>query len=609
MTAGDFQVGYETAGGRKVMRPTGTVAALLFLLLAAMGYGAHGALASESGGVAAGGYHSCAIKTDDTPVCWGGAKVPGGIGTVKQIAAGSLHTCAIKTDDTPVCWGNDTDGQATIPAGIGTVKQIAAGEMHTCAIKTDDTPVCWGADDFGQATIPGGIGTVKQITAGSLHTCAVKSDDTPVCWGDDSVGQSTIPGGIGTVKQIAAGGEGHTCAIKTDGTPVCWGANDIGESTVPAGIGTVKQITAGLYHTCAIKTDGTPVCWGRTIHNGPQPTLPAGIGTVTEITAGDWHTCALKTDGTVTCWGSYIYGQLGGSPIIESAPLPSLIGVGPFSHTYTAEQPLDGLGAGNLLSRFFLSSGSFPPGLTLDEATGLLSGTPTADGTFSGVVSATNGVFSPDTQAFSITVDTTAPAAPSGLASSPASPSSNLSPRIVGAAEAGSTVRLYDNETCTGSPRAAGSAATFASPGLQITVTAESTTTLYATATDAAGNTSGCSTSKATYVNATDSTTGTGTSTNSGAGTTPTGPTGISDSFPGRRACVVPKVAGKTLVRAERALETANCKLGKVTKPRRRKDEHRRVLVVKSTSPRPGAQPADGEVDLHLRVKPQKVGR
>ena len=576
-----------------------SVTALLLTLLAAMGWSANGALASESGRVAAGGTHSCVIKADDTLVCWGSqGGVPAGLGSVDQVAAGWHHDCAIKTDDTPVCWGEDSDGQSTLPAGIGTVTQISAGTYNTCAVKTDGTPVCWGDDEWGQSTLPAGIGTVTQISAGTYNTCAVKTDGTPVCWGDDSDGQSTIPAGIGTVTQIATAGEGHTCAIKTDGTPICWGDDDFGEVTLPVGIGTVTQIVVGEWHTCAIKTDGTPICWGRNAPIGPQPSLPPGIGTVTQITAGEYHSCAIKADETLTCWGSHIAGQLGGSPIFTRGSPPSLVGVGPFSHTYTAEPaPIP---AGELVARFFRSSGSFPPGLTLDGTTGVLAGTPTVDGTYTGVVSATNEVFSPATQAFSITVDTTAPAAPGGLAPTPSSPSSNLQPRIVGAAEAGSTVRLYGNETCTGSPRSTGSAATFAAPGLQITVTAGSTTTVYATATDAAGNTSGCSTSKATYVNVADPVAGTGTLTDPGTGNG--GP-------PEPRACIVPRVAGKTLARAKKALEAANCKLGKVTKPRRLAGKRQRVLVVKSASPQPGAQPADSKVDLKLRVKPTKARR
>ncbi len=575
------------------------MASLLLLLLAAMGCWADGALASESGRVAAGAGQSCVIKADDTLVCWSGQpQVPADLGSVEQVTAGGQHDCAIKTDDTPACWGDDSKGQSTLPAGIGTVSQITAGEWHTCAVKTDGTPVCWGDDEWGQSTLPAAIGTVTQISAGTYNTCAVETDGTPICWGDDSDGQSTIPAGIGTVTQIATAGEGHTCAIKTDGTPVCWGDDDMGEVTIPAGIGTVTQIAVGEWHTCAIKTDGTPVCWGRKAPIGPQPWLPSDIGTVTEISAGLYHTCAIKTDETVRCWGSHVAGQLGGSPVIDSAAAPSLIGVGPFSHTYTAK-PSPG-GGGNLPIRFFLSSGSFPPGLSLDEATGLLSGTPTADGTYTGVVSATNDVFSPDTQAFSITVDTAAPAAPSGLASTPASPSSSLTPRIAGTAEAGSTVRLYDNATCTGLSRATGSAGTFASPGLQITVVAGSTTTVYATATDAAGNTSGCSTSKATYQHADDLVGDPGPRTDPDAG---------HGDPPAHLICTVPKLAGKTLARAKDALNAAGCKLGKVLRPRWTSRKGPRPLVVKSSTPAAGAVSENGEVSLRLGPKPRRAHR
>src|SRR5215218_8031838 len=74
-------------------------------------------------------------------------------------------------------------------------------------------------------------------------------------------------------------------------------------------------------------------------------------------------------------------------------------------------------------------------------------------------------------------------------------------------------------------------------------------------------------------------------------------------------ACVVPKLKGKTLKRAKAALRAAHCKLGTVHKPKRAKGKRRRVLVVKSSSPRRGAKPADGTVDLKLRVKPKRTHR
>ncbi len=89
--------------------------------------------------------------------------------------------------------------------------------------------------------------------------------------------------------------------------------------------------------------------------------------------------------------------------------------------------------------------------------------------------------------------DSAAPVAPSPTGTNPPSPFNNNSPRIVGDAEAGSTVNIYKNPACTGSPAGQGSAAAFASQGIQATVTDDSTTVFYATATDAAGNMSPCS--------------------------------------------------------------------------------------------------------------------
>ena len=95
--------------------------------------------------------------------------------------------------------------------------------------------------------------------------------------------------------------------------------------------------------------------------------------------------------------------------------------------------------------------------------------------------------------------DSTKPAAPSVTDTDPDSPANDNNPEVKGSAEAGSTVRLYTTGSCTGSPAATGSAASFASPGLTVTVGDNSSTAFRATATDAAGNVSDCS-AALTYV-------------------------------------------------------------------------------------------------------------
>jgi large repetitive protein len=96
--------------------------------------------------------------------------------------------------------------------------------------------------------------------------------------------------------------------------------------------------------------------------------------------------------------------------------------------------------------------------------------------------------------------DSTPPPPPTLSGTAPASPANDDTPRVKGAADTDSTVRLYRTTDCSGTPAATGSAAEFAFPGLEATVPDNSTTRFRATATDAAGNTSTCSTSSIVYV-------------------------------------------------------------------------------------------------------------
>jgi len=95
--------------------------------------------------------------------------------------------------------------------------------------------------------------------------------------------------------------------------------------------------------------------------------------------------------------------------------------------------------------------------------------------------------------------DSTPPAAPTFSGTSPASPANDNSPLIRGSAESGSTVKLFAGADCSGAPIGSGSAAAFADPGIAVTVADDTTTSVRATATDAAENGSACS-QQLTYV-------------------------------------------------------------------------------------------------------------
>jgi PASTA domain/Bacterial Ig domain len=181
--------------------------------------------------------------------------------------------------------------------------------------------------------------------------------------------------------------------------------------------------------------------------------------------------------------------------------------------------------------------------------------------------------------------DLVAPSTPQLTSTDPASPALSGTPRILGNAEAGSTVKIYAGSGCAGAPIATGSAAELGSPGLSVAVAEGTTATFSATATDAAGNTSACSAS-ISYTRL---------------------PHGNNPPPPPPPACIVPKLTGKTLGRAKAALRAANCGVGKVHKPKHRRGRRLGRLVVKSSNPSAGTSlPAGSTVNLMLGRKHHK---
>jgi Ca2+-binding RTX toxin-like protein len=103
---------------------------------------------------------------------------------------------------------------------------------------------------------------------------------------------------------------------------------------------------------------------------------------------------------------------------------------------------------------------------------------------------------------FTYVEDSTAPEAPTITDTDPDSPANDNSPEVKGTTGAGSptTVRIYENNpTCAGTADHTGTVADFTGAGITISVPDDSSTELRATAVDAAGNQSTCSTSF-TYV-------------------------------------------------------------------------------------------------------------
>ena len=71
------------------------------------------------------------MKAGGRLVCFGligegQCAVPADLGPVSAVAAGWYHTCAVKADGQLVCFGWNDDGQCAVPAEFGPVRAVAA---------------------------------------------------------------------------------------------------------------------------------------------------------------------------------------------------------------------------------------------------------------------------------------------------------------------------------------------------------------------------------------------------------------------------------------------------------------------------------------------------
>ena len=216
--------------------------------------------------VSVGRNHMSAIKTDGTLWSWGDNSYGqlgtnnttsrsspvqiAGAGTAwKLIAAGSYHSLAIKTDGTLWAWGGnglgelgDDSGSARsspiqTTAGGTDWKRVAAGSYHSMGIKTDGTLWVWGYNLFGAL----GDGTTdskyspvqtaasgtnwQSVDGGGLHTVAIKTNSSIWSWGYNSSGQlgdqtrtsRSSPVLISSTNwKLLAAGDQSTFAIKDD---------------------------------------------------------------------------------------------------------------------------------------------------------------------------------------------------------------------------------------------------------------------------------------------------------------------------------------------------------------------------------------------------------
>src|SRR6266511_2788387 len=309
-------------------------------------------------------------------------------------------------------------------------------------------------------------------------------------WGRDVA--SAGPGDTGTGSEICVAANGDTCKAGLAGGLGGQVASPSGGATDAAGNVYVAELTNSRIQKFD-SSGGFLRAWGKDVVTGG--------GTGFEI-------CTVAADCKSAAPSSGLGGEFNG---------PSSVAVDAAGNVYVADASNNRIQKFDSSSSFLRAWGkdvaSAGPG---DTGTGFevcvaANGDTCKAGTTGGLggefnnpaglaTDASGNVYVADFASNRIQKFADAPLArPTFTSTNPASPANDNAPKILGSAESGSTVRLYTNSSCSGSPVASGSAATFASPGIVVSVADNSTTTFYATATNAEGNTSACSTDSITY--------------------------------------------------------------------------------------------------------------
>jgi hypothetical protein len=194
--------------------------------------------------------------------------------------------------------------------------------------------------------------------------------------------------------------------LAADPSQPCFGQSPTSSGGAPNCASTNSQVTVGLYGGSTTCTFETSVTWGDGATSGPtdypgQPNNALAAPFVHTYQAVGTYKLAISTSAKSPCSGSEIFNwtfTLESPPVFTAdSPTAGTIGTA-YSYTFAATGwPKPG---------YTVTSGSLPPGLSLDPASGELSGVPSASGTFTFQVTASNGV-SPDavTTPLTVTVD------------------------------------------------------------------------------------------------------------------------------------------------------------------------------------------------------------
>jgi hypothetical protein len=212
-------------------------------------------------------------------------------------------------------------------------------------------------------------------------------------------GVATITGAFNFSVQLANAQAPAATTFRAFTLLVTLGPLGINELTLPSATQNVP------YSTALTPTGGIPpYTWSLGVSNlqGLSIASSSGILSGTLAASGSFPVLVTLSDSAgATVTKNYTL-NVGNAVTITTASLPNGTPSVPYSASVTAA-------SGSVPYHWSLSAGTLPPGLLLDPNSGVISGTPTTEGSFQFTVKVTDSILGTATKAFTIAIGTVQP--------------------------------------------------------------------------------------------------------------------------------------------------------------------------------------------------------
>jgi len=188
---------------------------------------------SDAIAIAAGGYHSLALRANQRIVAWGANSY--GESSPPSTITNAIGMAAAPGIASPCSPTEPSSAGATIAPARSTCLPISRTSSPLPPVATQASPAGQrhgsrlGENTDSQeptsdsrSSLP--VSLTWSPSPRRLPQPAVRADGTVVAWGDNSSGQAQPPAGLTGVAVVAGGGV-HSLALRVDGTIAAWGGN------------------------------------------------------------------------------------------------------------------------------------------------------------------------------------------------------------------------------------------------------------------------------------------------------------------------------------------------------------------------------------------------